>query len=108
MSTESTPLYERVIYQNDDKFYQLRLVVSEFRDTQYIHLRKYFLSYEGEWIPSKEGVSMVAEMGNVYSLLEGLIEICSYEESRDAVRQFFTEKLDNVSESNWFSKPGFS
>lgn len=93
MASESLPLYEKVIYQNDDKAYQLRLVVNEFKDIQYIHIRRYFLTYEGEWQASKEGVSMVAEMGNVFALLEGLIEICAFEESRELVQQFFEEKL---------------
>ena len=43
MSTESVVLYEKLIYDNQDKFYQLRLVANEFKGRQYIHIRKYSL-----------------------------------------------------------------
>lgn len=84
--------YEKLIYENKDKFYQLRLTVSEFRDKYYINIRKYFLSYESEWIPSKEGISMEAEMANIQSLLEGLLEITSQEESKALITSVY-EKM---------------
>ena len=37
--------YEKTIYENLEKGYQLRLVVNEFRGVQYLHIRKYFLTY---------------------------------------------------------------
>ena len=82
-------LYEKLIYQNDDKFYQLKLTVSEFREKYYVNIRKYFLSYEGEYIPSKEGISMEASMDNILSLLDGLMEIVSKEEAKDTVKKHF-------------------
>lgn len=93
MESES-PLYEKLVYENEAKGYQLKLVVNEFRGVQYVHLRKYFLSYEGEYIPSREGVSMEASMDNILSLLDGLIEICSYEETKDTIAKHFNEKLN--------------
>lgn len=82
-------LYEKLIYQNDDKFYQLKLTVSEFKEKYYVNIRKYFLSYEGEFIPSKEGISMEASMDNILSLLDGLMELVSKEEARDTVLKHF-------------------
>ena len=90
------PLYEKIISENLDKGSQLRLVVSEFRDVQYLHLRKYFLSYEGDWVPTKEGASMPATIQSIYSLLDGLVEICSNEESIDAINIHFSEKIDEL------------
>ncbi len=81
--------YEKLIYENLDKFYQLRLTVSEFRDKYYVNVRKYFQSYEGEFIPSKEGVSMEASINNVTSLLEGLLEIVSQEEGQKTIREIY-------------------
>lgn len=89
-------LYEKVISQNDEKGSQLRLVVNTFRDVEYLHLRKYFLSYEGEWLPTKEGASMPATIQSIYALLDGLIEICAAEESIDAVNQHFQERLEKL------------
>ena len=81
--------YEKLIYENTEKFYQLRLTVSEFRDKYYVNIRKYFLSYESEWVPSKEGVSMEASMGNISALLEGLLEITSQEEGRELITKVY-------------------
>ena len=91
--SEAPILYEKLIYNNEDKFYQLRLVVNEFRETQYIHLRKYFMTYEGEYQASKEGISMVASLSNSISLLDGLIDIVSKEEAIESIEAYFRSKL---------------
>ena len=90
------PYYEKLIYENEVKGYQLKLVVNEFRGVQYIHIRKYFLSYEGEYVPSREGVSMEASLHNIFSLLDGLMEICSKEESADAIITYFSNKIPDL------------
>lgn len=99
MSEESPPLYEKLIYQNDDKFYQLKLTVSEFRDKYYVHIRKYFLSYESEWIASKEGISMEASIHNILSLLDGLTEIVSKEEASEIINKHLKDKLDAINQT---------
>lgn len=76
----SPELYEKLIYTNEDKFYQLKLTVSEFREKYYVNVRKYFLSYEGLYTASREGISMEASMDNILSLLDGLMEIASKSE----------------------------
>lgn len=96
--SESESFYEKIIYENEAKAYQLRLVVNEFRGIQYIHLRKYFLSYEGEYLPSKEGVSMEAGISNIYSLLDGLLEIVSKEEAIEAINTYFSSKIIDLRE----------
>ena len=89
-------MYEKLIYENTDKFYQLKLTVSTFRGKQYVNIRKYFQSYEGDFIPSKEGISMEASISNVHSLLEGLIELCSKEESRYLMDKYFKERISEL------------
>jgi len=84
--------YEKTIYHNEDKFYQLKLTVSEFRDKYYINIRKYFQSYEGEFVPSKEGVSMEASIDNIYALLDGLFEIVSKGEAEEIIGHY-AEKI---------------
>ena len=90
---DTSPLYQRLIYENTDKFYRLYLTVSEFRDKYYLHIRKYFLSYEGEYIPSKEGISLELGIDNISQLLLGLIEISAQAEVLDAVQQVMREHL---------------
>lgn len=89
-------LYEKLIYENLDKFYQLKLTVSEFRDKYYVNVRKYFQSYEGDFIPSKEGISMEASMHNILSLLDGLMEIVSKEESVELINKHFKDRLNEI------------
>jgi hypothetical protein len=88
-NTDSNIHYEKLIYENMDKFYQLRLTVSEFRDKLYFNIRKYFLSYESEWIPSREGVSMEASMENTYALLDGVFDVLSKAEGEEIIKHYY-------------------
>lgn len=81
-------LYSKTIEENMDKGFQVRLAVNDFRDTTYIQLRKYFLSYEGEWVPSREGVSIPASTENIYAILDGLFEICSVAEGDEIIAHY--------------------
>ena len=88
---DSNILYERLIEENLDKGYQIKLVVNEFREVIYFQLRKYFLSYEGEWIPSREGISIPASIENVQNVLYGLFDICAKAEGKEVVEYFYNE-----------------
>lgn len=85
-------LYSKTIEENMDKGFQVRLAVNDFRDTTYIQLRKFFLSYEGDWVPSREGVSIPASTENIYAILDGLFEICSKAEGEEIIRHY-SERL---------------
>ena len=89
-------LYEKLIFENEEKGFQYKLTVSEFRDVQYLHVRKYFLSYEGEYVPTKEGASIQATIQNIFALLDGLIEICANEESVDVITEYFGNKISQL------------
>ena len=86
---DSNILFDRLIEENLDKGFQVRLVVNEFREIVYLQLRKYFLSYEGEWIPSREGVSIPASLENIYNLLDGLVEICAEAEGKEIIEKYY-------------------
>lgn len=91
---DSEILYSKLIEENLEKGFQVRLTVTEFREVVYIQLRKYFLSYEGEWIPSREGVSIPASLDNVYCLLDGLLDICAKAEGTEIIRSYADKYLD--------------
>ena len=91
--SEGPILYEKLVYDNQDKFYQLRLVANEFKGRQYIHIRKYFQTYEGDDQASREGVSMEANISNILNLLDGLIELVSKEEASAVINKYFSERL---------------
>ncbi len=81
-------LYEKLIYDNEAKFYRLYLTVSLFREVYYVNIRKYFLSYEGEYIHSKEGITMECSVHNVQELIKGLLEIAALSEADEFVQEF--------------------
>jgi len=85
--------YNKLIEENMDKVFQVKLVVNEFRDIEYIQLRKYFLTYEGDWQASREGISIPASVENIYSLLDGLLDICARAEGEDIIRHYAAKIL---------------
>lgn len=92
--------YHKLIEENMDKGFQVRLVVNEFRDIEYIQLRKYFLTYEGEWQASREGISIPASTENIYALLDGLLDICAKAEGEDIIRYYASQILKEENESS--------
>ena len=92
---DSNILYERLIEENIEKGFQIKLVINDFRETTYIQLRKYFLSYEGEWVPSREGVSIPASIENIHSLLYGLLDICAKAEGEEVIKFFHNQIVKN-------------
>jgi len=80
--------YEKIINENMEKGFQVRLVVNDFRDVTYFQLRKYFLTYEGEWQASKEGISIPATIENIYAMLDGLLDICSQAEGEEIIKHY--------------------
>ena len=89
---DSNILYERLIEENLEKGFQVRLVVNDFREVTYIQLRKYFLTYEGDWQASREGVSIPASIENIHSLLYGLLDICANAEGEEVIK-FFHDQI---------------
>ena len=85
--------YNRLIDENMDKGFQVRLVVNEFKGTDYIQLRKYFLTYEGDWQASREGISIPATIENIYGILDGMLDICSRAEGEDIIRHYAAKIL---------------
>lgn len=90
-----TVIYEKVIYQDDAKSLQYRLTVSEFRGAQYLNIRKYFLSFEDGYLPTKEGATMPLSINSTYNLYSGLYDILSQAEAKE-----LKEKLLQIDEDN--------
>ena len=89
-------IYEKLIDQNDVKNYQVKLVVSEFRGQTYLSLRKYFLSFDEGYVPSKEGISMEFELASSFALLDGMLDLCSQAEGIDAVKSFLETRSQTL------------
>lgn len=90
--------FSKIIDENMEKGFQVRLVINEFRDVQYIQLRKYFLTYEGDWQASREGISIPASIENIYGLLDGILDICATAEGEDIIRHYASKILKDENE----------
>ena len=49
---EAPSVYEHVIHYDEEKQTQIRVVVSTFRDTEYLHVRRYYMDFDEQWKPS--------------------------------------------------------
>ena len=91
----NTPsIYEKII--QDTGHEQVRLVIHTFRDVEYISLRKYYLDFNEEWKPSKDGITMPLDFENSRKLFEGLVEILSLAESKSILEDEFKDLLDSI------------
>jgi len=90
----SNEIYSRIIQDNEHN--QIRLVINEFRGVEYLHLRKYYLTFEEEWAPSNEGISFPLDLINVRELFTGLVEVLSLAESKDIIVEHFKELLSEI------------
>ena len=93
---EAPSMYEKVVHYNEDKEIQVRLTVNTFRGIEYLHLRKYYLSFNEEWCPSPEGIAMELDFDNSRELFAGLVEILSLAESKDILEEHFKDFLDQI------------
>ena len=89
-------VYEKIILEQKDKEIQYRLVVSTFRDVEYVHIRKYYLDFEGEYKPTKEGVCIPFELNSLSNLFEGLVELLSLSESKTIIQEHFKDLLKDL------------
>lgn len=89
-------MYEKLVHYDTDKEVQIRLTVNSFRGIEYLHLRKYYLSFDEEWLPSSEGIAMPLTISNSRELFTGLIEILSLAESKEILEKEFKEQLDSI------------
>ena len=92
----SPELYERVIHYDEERELQVRLTVSTFRGVEYLHLRKYFLSFEEEWCPTPDGIAFPLDFNNSRELFSGLVEILSLAESKEIIEEHFLDLLEDV------------
>ena len=93
---EAPEIYEKIISETKEGTDQIRLTINEFRGVEYLHLRKYYLDFEGEFKPSKDGVAMALDFENSKALFEGLVEILSLAEAKGILETHFKDILDKI------------
>jgi hypothetical protein len=98
MTNAEDDIYEKIILEQENKEIQWRFVVSKFRDVEYLHLRKYYLDFEGTYMPTKEGACIPFELTSLSNLFEALVEILSLAESKGSIEKHFKELLRDLYE----------
>ena len=93
---EAPEIYEKIISENEEATEQIRLTINTFRDVEYSHLRKYYLDFDGDFKPSKDGVAMKLDFNNSRGLFEGLVEILSLAEAKNILEEQFKDILDKI------------
>lgn len=71
------PVFSKILHEDSEKCFQYRVTVSEFRGVQYLGIRKYFLSFEGTWEPTKEGATIPLTIDGTLRLFLALSELLS-------------------------------
>jgi len=89
-----TEIYEHLIL--DGEHNQIRLTISEFKDVEYLHLRKYYMSFDENWLPSNEGIAFPLDIDSTRELFIALVEILSLAESKEIIYNHFRELLENI------------
>ena len=93
---EAPEVYEKIISENEEATEQIRLTINTFRGIEYLHLRKYYLDFDGDFKPSKDGVAMKLDFENSRKLFEGLVEILSLAEAKGILESHFKDILDQI------------
>ena len=88
--------YSRIIHEKENGEEQIRLVVNSFRNKEYLHFRKYYLDFEGEWQPSREGISMPLDLTNSREMFSALVEILSLTENKAEVFKYFEDLIEDL------------
>ena len=92
----SPAVYEKEIHINEGRHEKVFLMINTFRDTEYLHLRKYYQDFDEEWKPTKEGVAIPIDFDNTKALFEALVEILSISEVKDVLETHFKEVIDKI------------
>ena len=93
---DAPEMYEKIISETEDGTEQIRLTINTFRDIEYLHLRKYYLDFDGDFKPSKDGLAMKLDFNNSKGLFEWLVEIISLAESKSILETHFKDILDQI------------
>jgi len=95
---ESIEQYSRIVHEYEDGR-QVRLTINTFNGKEYLHLREYYLNFDGDSLPSSKGISVPLDLANSYELFAGLVEILSLAESRDKIMEYFSDMFEQLYQS---------
>ena len=71
-------------------------MVNNFRGTEYIHIRKYYMDFDEEWKPTRDGIALPIDLDNLREIFTALVEILSISEVKGVLETHFKEILDEL------------
>jgi len=92
----ATPVYEKEVHFNEDKNEKVFVMVNNFRGTEYIHIRKYYMDFDEEWKPTRDGIALPIDLDNLREIFTALVEILSISEVKGVLETHFKEILDEL------------
>ena len=93
---EAPAVYEKVIHHNIEKSEKIYVMVNTFRNTEYLHIRKYYQDFDEVWKPTKDGIAMPLDFDNSRNLFSALVEILSLSEVKGVLENHFKDILDDI------------
>lgn len=78
---------DAVIFEDLNYGLQVRMTISEFMGRHYFGIRKYYMDFEGEWHPTKTGMSWEYSLETTTNMFGAFTEILSEAEVLAAVAE---------------------
>ena len=100
MEFDDIPELSVEFFHNPDKDEKFFITINSFRGVEYFHLRKYYKDFEGDFVPSNEGVAFPATLESTLSIFDALCSILESEE----VLSTILDKSNNETIINLISK----
>lgn len=85
-------LLDEIVCEIPEKFIQWRLTVNTFRGKEYLHLRKYFLDFDGDFVPTKEGACIPVDIQRLANLVSAMFKLLSNAEVVETVMEHLDEE----------------
>jgi len=85
----SEVIYSKIIFFEDHR--QIRMTISEFKGTEYLHFREYYQDFDEEWKPTNKGTHIPLELETSKELFRGISEILSLAENKEVIEEYFSE-----------------
>jgi hypothetical protein len=82
-----TDLENSIILENKAKGIQYRFTISSFRGKDYIGIREWYMDFEGEYAPSKNGITMPYNLHTTSRLYSSLADVLSKAEVLEEVKK---------------------
>ena len=94
--SEELEVYERTIWQDEPGFNQVKVVVNNFRGKEYLHIRKYYLDFDGEFQASNQGLAIPLEVESTIELFKAVAEILSLAECKEVIEEYFGDTIREI------------